>query len=143
MAKVKLDDKQSSENELMGIANQIEYLKAQGAELQKSASQIALLIQDNTSTLETLKNFKELKKAIFPLGSGVFVNAGVQDNLVLVDIGTRILAEKTPEEAIAILEEKIKKLNEGFVSTQQSLEQVSDKLEELSLRGEALASQRG
>jgi len=70
-------------------------------------------INDDNKLIEHLEELKDTSKsdAVFPLGGGVFVKGSVdKTDKVLVNIGSKILAEKTIDESKELIEKRKEKL---------------------------------
>ncbi|MFA6048506.1 MAG: prefoldin subunit alpha [Candidatus Micrarchaeia archaeon] len=118
------------------IAYELQYYQSQAQEMEKQLSQVGALLQENEASLAALDAIIASGNAetLSPIGTGVFVKMKISDSKkFLVDIGGRIIAEKTAEEARAVLEAR-KKNAEGMM---QKLEK---NFEEIARRMQALSS---
>ena len=81
---------------------------------------------------------------LLPLGAGTHTNAKLLDTKnVLVNLGSDVIAQKTVEEAIAILEERRKRLEATRDQLQEALIQVSTKLQQLDTNVKSILAKRG
>ena len=86
-----------------------------------------------TVALNTVNNLADTKagESLFPIGSGVFVRASVSDAKVLVEIGAGVVAEKTPEEASAILKQRFNEVINAANQIQAQLNELMDRNDKL------------
>ena len=107
-------------------------LLAQLVQLENVINQLAnirsqLLVAHSNALLclESLRWLKENKappSMLLPLGSGVFIKVGQPDlSLLMVSIGSGILVKKPIDEAISIMEERIKKLEQSIKDVEINL----------------------
>jgi len=100
--------------ELHKIAQQVEISRER---LQSMEQQIQRLDEVRLEQIRTINTLKSIPKhgsegIMIPLGSGVQILANISENAgVVIDIGSRVQAEKTREEAIIILTNRNDELN--------------------------------
>ncbi len=106
-----------SEEEITQNLTLLEYYKEQLRSIEMQAQMLQGALADYNKAKITVENLKKAEKedeVIFPLGGGTFINGKVVDNSkVLVDIGAGIVTEKSLDEGINKLEERIKQLQEN------------------------------
>lgn len=123
---------------------QYSYVSTQLEEGKKQFSQVQAAVNE---TKETLKAIEQLSTAgkesnMVSLGSGAFVKTGSLDSqTVLIGIGAGVIAAKTPQEATAMLKERVEKLAEVLSNIDKSLMKLQNSRDALAAAFEQL--QRG
>lgn len=112
--------------EMRGVQARIQDGTRQLESLQAFSSEL-------TVALNTVNNLKDARsgESLFPLGSGVFVRASVSDAKVLVEIGAGVVAEKTPEEASAILKARFNEVINAANQIQEQINELMDRNDSL------------
>ncbi len=84
-----------------------------GAKLQEMEQQLqaiekfVLELQTTSSSLNELKETGISQETLSPIGQGIFVKSKLQDNKeVMVEIGAKVFAKKSVDEARALLDKK-------------------------------------
>lgn len=123
----------------------IEYYKEQLAtlEYQTQLTQAALTDYHKAKiTLNQLGKNKQASDVLIPVGGGIFLNSTLQDTTkVLIDIGAGYITEKTPEDAITKLEERIKNMQENQEKLLETAQQLQNEANELSEKTQKLMNQ--
>ncbi|PIO06475.1 prefoldin subunit alpha [Candidatus Micrarchaeota archaeon CG08_land_8_20_14_0_20_59_11] len=129
-----------SEDEMRKLAYEMSFYRSQAAEIERQNAMVRQLIEENNATTKALESLPEITKdAMFSIGSGVFIKGRATDEKrVLVEIGSRIIAEKTAEAAKALLAEKRKELTKAAEELSASFAAVGKRMEELEARASAL-----
>lgn len=126
-----MSKEQPAQKQLNQLAFEAQSFQQQAQAMQQQISSLQSTSLEARATIETLKNIQNVKnkRVLLPVGSGVLVNAGVEkaDN-VLIEVGSGIVVEKPVPDSIALLEERLKKIDETRSRLQDALMQVSDKL---------------
>lgn len=105
-----------------------EALRQQISALSRSLSELSLTVD----TLKSLKTVEPEKEVMVSIGSGCFVHAKLKgDGKVVYSLGAGVLIEKTIDEAISSLEERVKELQEILQKTRDELEKVGAQAEEI------------
>jgi prefoldin alpha subunit len=85
-----------------------------GAKLQEMEQQLQAIekfiveIQTTSNALDELKDAKINQESLSPIGQGIFVKTKLGDNKeVMVEIGTKVVANKSIDEAKTLLDKKI------------------------------------
>lgn len=112
---------------------QIEYLKGQAVQLQQSMATMARMAEENEAAKTALDSLADMKKnAMFQLGAGLFVKGNVADDkTVLMEVGGRVIAEKTVDDAKKLLGERKKQLENAFTEAQRQYDLTADALDEI------------
>ncbi len=111
---------------------QIAFLQGQEEQLRQQMLSLGRLAQENEAAKKALENLSSMKsETLFQLGSGVFAKGKITDDAkVLVELGGRVIAEKTVEEAKKMLEERRKQLEKAVAEIQGNYSQVAQAMEE-------------
>jgi prefoldin alpha subunit len=129
------------QEEIQKKAVQFQILESNLKMLQERASEIGQRLEEFNKTKEAIEELKAVKpeKAMIPLGSGNFVFGTVENSdEIIVGIGSGVAVKKKREDALKILEAKIKesqdamnditKKSQGLI---QSLERIQLEIQEL------------
>jgi len=94
-------------------------LNAFGSKLQEIEQQLQIIskhiseLQLTSLALEELGETKENTEMLAPIGQNIFVKSKIQETKkVMVDLGSKVFAEKTLEEAKIILDNKIEEFSQ-------------------------------
>ncbi|MBI5226871.1 prefoldin subunit alpha [Candidatus Micrarchaeota archaeon] len=95
-----------SQRQMEQKAFEVNYYRNQVEELQGQVQMVHKVLEDIENTKKSLTQMDALKKgALLPMGAGVYTKANADKaGAVLIDIGSRVMVEKTPTEALEILE---------------------------------------
>ena len=120
----------TKEEEITKNLSLIEYYKEQlnSVDIQTQYMQAALTDYHKAKlTIEQLHNADENSDILIPVGGGAFINGSIKNvSNVLVDIGAGLVAEKTIDDALKKIDERIKSLQEN----QERLLSMAQKLQE-------------
>jgi prefoldin alpha subunit len=137
---------QEKEDPLSQIAYEAQAYQQQGQYMQQQLSNIQMSINELGTAIGTLKNLSAAKdnEVLLPIGAGAHVSAKLLNaQAVLINIGSDVIAEKPVEEAVSILEERVKRLEETRDKLQQAISEVSRRLEKLDGDAKVLLSKKG
>jgi prefoldin alpha subunit len=113
--------------------------------LQQQISNLGGTRSELSMTLEFLKNLNQLKpdtEILVPVGSGAMIKAKISGiDRVLVEIGSGVVVEKTPNEAIQIIEGRMKDVDEVIARIQKDITSIQEKIEALRPEAEQLMKQ--
>lgn len=95
-------------------------------------------------TLEGLKNVEDDKPEILvPIGAGSFLKGRVEDKSnAIVSVGAGYAIEKSLDDAIVYLGERIKEYESAIAKTQEALHQLEHKLQDLAQKAQKLQQQQ-
>lgn len=130
-------------SELERISNDLQLQQARGEALRSQMAELQSAVFDIASAIEAVSNLKKAKNdALVPVGAGVYISCPKpsQDHVV-VSIGASIMVNKKPEEAVKMLEERQKRLNESINGMQNELAAVVRAIDDLSIRASAMAEE--
>ena len=117
--------------QLSSIDMQMQYLQAAMADYQKAKM-----------TIEQLEKTEEKTDIIVPVGSGVYINALAKDtSKVLLDIGAGVVTEKTVENALKKIDERIEYMQESQKKLLTIAQQVQAEATELSEKTQKLMAE--
>ncbi|MEM4254706.1 MAG: prefoldin subunit alpha [Candidatus Norongarragalinales archaeon] len=114
----------ASEQEMQRMALEMQAYRQRAEEVQGQMRSLAAFVQESDSAVKAMESLAE-GETLFPIGSGVFVKAKPASKTVIVEIGARVMAEKTVDEAKALLQER----KDGFI---KALSKLQEELEELN-----------
>ncbi|MFH1101277.1 MAG: prefoldin subunit alpha [Methanobacteriota archaeon] len=125
----------------------IEYYKEQlsNLDLQLQYLQAAVVdYQKAKVSIEQLDNTEGKPEILVPVGSGIFIRGAATDTgKVLIDIGASIVAEKTVEDAIKKIDDRIETLQKNQEKLYSMAQQMQQEATELSNKTQdMLAEQR-
>ncbi len=122
---------------------QMEYLKGQAENVQQQVSMIANSINELQVAKSALKNMKDIgegSEILVPLGAGAYATATLKRNKsVIMSLGADILADKSMDEAISIVESQIAKLEEAHEKVAGGLSEINRGLQALAPEVQSLA----
>ena len=100
--------------ELQKIAQQVEISRERLQAMEQQISRLEEVKSEQNQALQSLEMIplEGAKDIMVPLGSGVQILANIPKNAgAVIDIGSRVQAEKTREEAVMILQKRNDELN--------------------------------
>ena len=126
---------EASEEKLKEKIAIMRYIETQlGAAQQQMLNLERALIEINTTRL-ALASIKDLGKdtaSLLPLGSGVFARGILtKQEKVLMDIGSGVIVEKTPEEILKLLETKEANVRNDINNIQQFINSLEKQYSEI------------
>ena len=135
----------ADEEELGRLSYELQVQQETGEAIRQQIQSMQSNIVEISSAIEAIRNLKKMKgDALVPLGAGVFISCPKPNpDKVVLSIGASVMASKSPEEAIKVLEERQKKLSDAMGSAQEDLGKVIQTIEGLTQRASALAGEEG
>jgi prefoldin alpha subunit len=117
--------------QLESISAQTQYLQAALLDYHKAKM-----------TIEGLKDAGETK-ILIPVGGGAFIDGFVKGaSKVLIDIGAGVVTEKTFEEAVKKIDEKIKRLEGNYERALSMTEKLQNELADLYQKTQKLVEEK-
>jgi prefoldin alpha subunit len=126
-------------DDLQKLLIQFQVLEANFKELQERAGILNEKIEEIEKTRTAIEDLKQSKpsKALIPLGSGNFISGTIESTEdIIIGIGSGVAIKKKREEAVSILDSKLKELEANLnVLTDQStkiafeLEKIQEEIE--------------
>jgi len=117
--------------ELQRMARLVDMNRQRLAELQEQVQRVDAVLFEHEETITSLKAIETSPGGHMSLGAGVMlpINKGTT---TLVDLGTGILGERTPQGAITIVQSRIEDLAEVKTQFEAEIEIISKRTEELA-----------
>lgn len=117
-----------NEKELQQAYFEYQYLQRQAQELQAQVTQVRELVAEADGAIDALNNLES--EGVFQIGSGVMVKAKPSDAKAMVEIGARVVVEKTFPEAADYVKQKKAKLEKALENLNSKLEEIAGVLQE-------------
>ena len=99
--------------ELQRMARLVDMNRQRLAELQEQVQRVDAVLFEHEETIASLEGIEAAPGGHMSLGAGVMLPIK-KGTTTLVDLGTGILGERTPEGAISIVQSRIKDLRTNF-----------------------------
>jgi prefoldin alpha subunit len=117
--------------ELQRMARLVDMNRQRLAELQEQVQRVDAVLFEHEETIASLKAIETTSGGHMSLGAGVMlpINKGTT---TLVDLGTGILGERSPQDAITIVQSRIDDLAEVKSQFETEVEVISQRTEELA-----------
>ena len=117
--------------ELQRMARLVDMNRQRLAELQEQVQRVDAVLFEHEETIASLKAIETTPGGHMSLGAGVMlpINKGTT---TLVDLGTGILGERSPQDAITIVQSRIDDLAEVKSQFEIEVEVISQRTEELA-----------
>ena len=126
----------TNEEEITRNLTLIEYYKEElkAIELQTQYMQAAIAdFHKSKLTIEQIQNAEVNSEILIPIGGGTFLNGVLKDkSKILIDIGAGLVTEKTGEDAIKKIEERIQNLQENYNKLLSIAQKIENDANELS-----------
>lgn len=104
---------------------QFNYVSAQIEEAKRQLGETRLALQEAQETLLAITELeKKPKGTIVSLGNNAFVPAKMESEKIIVPIGANVLAQKTPKEALAFVEERVARISQVVTNIERALGQM-------------------
>lgn len=134
-----MTEKQMSEREL---AINIQLLQEQAKILASNVEMLTMYLQELATSKVTLEGIKDLKKGdeiLVPIGASSFIRARIDDTeTIITGVGANVSVDRTTEEAVKNLEERIAATEEKIKENQENYMKVAAKLEEFNAQARRL-----
>lgn len=135
----------SVEERLQEKLLQVEYLKAYGESIHQQLALVATTMNELSVAKEALGNLKSMKEnseILVPMGGGAYAKAKVSDTkTVLMNLGADVLADKSLDEGLAMVDSQIKKLEEARNQLNSNVTRINESLRQLAPELQELAKQ--
>jgi len=135
----------TKEDELQKYMTLIEYYKEQLKNLEYQFSLIQTTINDQSKaklTLQKLKGVKNESELLLPIGAGAFINANLKNSSkVLYDVGEGIVIEKTIDDTINKIDQRIKELQDTEEKISTMAQQIQNEATEVQNKAESILAQ--
>jgi prefoldin alpha subunit len=127
---------------LQRILAQLSDSEAAVEAIRRQISALAASLTELSMTIGAIKTIKELKpdtEILVPIGSDSFINAKItRSDKVMTGLGADVAAERTAEDAIALLEARAAEFEQAVGQTHEELGQLEERMEALRPEAEKL-----
>jgi prefoldin alpha subunit len=134
-----MNEEKMNEREL---AMNIQFLQEQAKILASNVEMLTMYRQELAAskvTLEGLKNLKKKDEILVPIGASSFIRARIDDTeTVIVGIGANISVDRSTDDAVENLGERIALTETKIKENQENYMKVAEKLEELNFQARKL-----
>ncbi len=117
------------------IASSIQILQEQEKLLAQNVEILNLQYNELTvakTTISGLTTLQAGEAALVPFGGGGFLRVKLEDTQkIILSVGSDVAVEKTMEEAILLLETRMKEIESRVVETQKAMANIESRLSEL------------
>ncbi|MBN2066584.1 MAG: prefoldin subunit alpha [Candidatus Thermoplasmatota archaeon] len=136
----------TKDEELSRYMALIEYYKEQLSLLDTQMSYVQAAMNDYAKAKITVDHLQQQEKdaeLVMPIGGSTFVYAKAADPAkVLFDIGSGIVTEKTAEDAMKKIDERIEQLQQTQEKLSSMIQQVQTEAQEVSEKAQKLATEQ-
>jgi len=136
----------NKDEELNRYMVQIEQYKEQMGQLEMQFQYIHATLADYNKakmTLENLSNADVGSEVLVPIGGGAFIGATAKNtSKVLMDIGGNIVTEKTPEDAIKKIDERLENLEKTQEKMNEMIQNLQNEATEISAKAQKIISEQ-
>lgn len=139
-----MTEEEMSEQEL--VMN-IQFLQDQAKMLASNIEMLSIYLQELATSKVTLEGIQTLKKGdeiLVPIGASSFIRARIDDTeRVIVGIGVNVSMNKTTEQTLEGLEERITFTQSKIRENDEKYRAVAARLEELSAKAQKILEKKG
>lgn len=132
----------TNEEEIQRYANLIEYYRSQMESIENQFNYLQAAILDYSKAKMTIEKINETKTGtdvLIPLGGGTFTYATAKNTKkILTEIGEGIVLEKTPTDAMELVEKRIQQLTQSQESLSAMSQQIQKQINEISAKAQEL-----
>lgn len=136
----------SKEEELSKYMILIEQYKEQINQLEYQSSYLQAVLTDYNKakiTLENVSNTEDNVESLIPIGGGVYIYANIKDtSKTLVDIGAGITVEKSFDDAIKKIDERIEYIQNNQEKIISMIQQLQNELAEVSEKAQKIINEQ-
>lgn len=135
----------SDEERINNLIGEARMLEAALNELVSRQNLLERVLMESRTSVETIKGIDPTaEEMLIPVGGGVLLRS-VPPKLdkVLVNIGANVMVEKTKEEAVKIMEQRAKQLEEDLVALVNQRNQIAGRLDQDRRALQALLNRQG
>ncbi len=136
----------TKDEELSRYMALIEYYKEQLTLLDTQMSYVQAAMNDYMKAKITVEHLQQQEKdaeLLMPIGGSTFVYAKtVNPNKVLFDVGSGIVTEKTSEDAIKKIDERMEQLQQTQEKLSSMIQQIQTEAQEISEKAQQLVTEQ-
>jgi prefoldin alpha subunit len=128
------------------IASSIQILQEQGKLLSQNIEILNMQYNELSvarTTIEGLTHMKAGDSALVPFGGGGFLRVNLADTeKLIIGVGAEVAVEKTMDEAMLLLDSRMKEIETRVVETQKAIENIEGRLQELLREAEKFLEEK-
>ena len=136
----------SQEEELSRYMILIEQYKEQINQLEYQSSYLQAVLTDYNKakiTLENISSSDDNVESLIPIGGGVYLYANIRDtSKALVDIGAGVTAEKSFDDAIKKIDERIEYIQSNQEKINSMIQQLQNDVAEVSEKAQKIVNEQ-
>lgn len=130
------------QEQLQRVIAQLNNHQASVEPLRQHISMLTTSLTELSMTIGTIKSLKELEQGtgiLVPVGSDSFINAKIaQPDKVLTGLGADVVAERTSDDTVKVLEARSEELGKAMEQARNELERLEERIETLRPEAEKL-----
>jgi prefoldin alpha subunit len=122
----------SEEEKVQSLVSELRVIETYTTEINNRISMIARAIMENRSALELIKTYpdKKITEILVAIGGGLFLKASAPPpEKFIVNVGAQLALEKTKDNAISYIEERLKELENAVNTLESQRIELSKKME--------------
>jgi len=120
------------QQELQRIAQLVEMNRQKMARIEEQVTRLTEIRLEQLGVIAAIKTLETGQPTMIPLGAGVQLPATPQSNTVVIDIGSGVQAEKSRDEAIQILENRLAEVEDVHTKLQTEFTETENIVGELA-----------
>lgn len=128
------------------LALNIQILQEQARIIASNVEKLTIYLQElnmSKTTLEGLQTLNKGDEILVPIGASNFIRARIEDTTgLIVGVGANVSMDKTVEEAVTAIQEKISFIESKIRENQETYIKVAQKLDELNTKAQELMGKR-
>jgi prefoldin alpha subunit len=128
------------------LALNIQILQEQARIIASNVEKLTIYLQElnmSKTTLEGLQTLNKGDEILVPIGASNFIRARIEDTTgLIVGVGANVSMDKTVEEAVTAIQEKISFIESKIRENQETYIKVAQKLDELNAKAQELMGKR-
>jgi len=132
----------TNEEEIQRYASIIEYYRSQLESIESQFNYLQAAMLDYSKAKMTIEKINETKTGtdiLVPLGGGTFTYASAKNtSKILTEIGANLVLEKSPTDAIEIIDKRIQQLTQSQESLSAMSQQIQNQINEISAKAQEL-----
>ena len=135
----------NQEEEFQRYAAMVDYYKSQLESIENQQKYLQAAVMDYQKaklTIEKISETKSGKEILIPIGGGIYTYASSKKpSKVLADIGSGIVIERKPKDALGIIDKRINGLQSDKQSLTQMAQQIQNQMQEISKKAQEIYEQ--
>lgn len=120
------------QQELQRIAQLVEMNRQKMTRIEEQVTKLTEIRLEQLGVIAALKTLESNQSTMIPLGAGIQLPASPKGDTVVIDIGSGVQAEKPREEAITILEARLKEVDKVLNTLQNEYMETEKVVTELA-----------